>query len=151
MCYQSKDLKEIRKQAGPTSAESIPHERSDPTISSSVSTLLILLSIFPSIRVFSNDSALLIKWPKYWNFSPTNEHSGLISFRIDWFDLFQSKGLSRVFSSTTIQKHQFFGEFSSYMKINIWKFANTQILNQIYFPHVHLDFEVLEIESCGLS
>ena len=48
---------------------------------------LLLTSIFPSIRVFSNDSALLIKWPKYWNFSPTNEHSGLISFRIDWFDL----------------------------------------------------------------
>ena len=53
--------------------------------------LLLLLSIFPSIRVFSNESALCIKWPKYWSFSfgtsPSNEYSGLISFRIDWFDL----------------------------------------------------------------
>ena len=53
--------------------------------------LLLPLSIFPSIRVFSNESVLHIKWPKYWSFrfnsSPSNEHSGLISFRIDWFDL----------------------------------------------------------------
>ena len=50
---------------------------------------LLLSSIFFSIRVFSNESALHIKWPKYWSFSinPSNEHSGLISFRIDWFDL----------------------------------------------------------------
>ena len=53
--------------------------------------LLLLSSIFPSIRVFSSDLALHIRWPKYWSFSfsisPTNEYSGLISFRIDWFDL----------------------------------------------------------------
>ena len=53
--------------------------------------LLLLPSIFPSIRVFSNESVLLIRWPKYWTFSfsisPSNEYSGLISFRIDWFDL----------------------------------------------------------------
>ena len=53
--------------------------------------LLLLLSIFPSIRVFSNKSVLRIRWPKYWSFSfsisPSNEYSGLISFRIDWFDL----------------------------------------------------------------
>ena len=50
--------------------------------------LLLLPSIFPSIRVFSNESVLHIRWPKYWNFSvsPSNEYSGLISFRIDWFD-----------------------------------------------------------------
>ena len=50
---------------------------------------LLLPSIFPSIRVFSNDLALCIRWPKYWSFSisPSNEYSGLISFRIDWFDL----------------------------------------------------------------
>ena len=62
-----------------------------PTISSSVSPLLLLLSIFPSIRIFSNKSALHIRWPNYWNFSfsisPSNEYSGLISFRMDWFDL----------------------------------------------------------------
>ena len=65
-------------------------------------------SIFPSIRVFS----LCIRWPKYWSFSinisPSNEYSGLISFRIDWFHILQSKGLSRVFSNTTVEKHQFF-------------------------------------------
>ena len=53
--------------------------------------LLLLPSIFPSIRVFSNESVLRIRWPKYWSFSfntrPSNEHLGLISFRIDWFDL----------------------------------------------------------------
>ena len=53
--------------------------------------LLLLTSIFPSIRVFSNESALRIRWPKYWSFtfsiSPSNEYSGLISFRIAWFDL----------------------------------------------------------------
>ena len=73
--------------------------------------LLLLPSIFPSIRVFSNVSVLCIRWPKYWSFSfnisPSNEYSGLISFRMDWLDL-QSKRLSRVFSSTTVQKHQFF-------------------------------------------
>ena len=74
--------------------------------------LLLLPSIFPSIRVFSNEAVLRIRWPKYWslsyNISPSNEYSGLISFRIDWFDLLQSKELSRVFSNTTVQKHQFF-------------------------------------------
>ena len=74
--------------------------------------LLLLPSIFPSIRVFSNESVLYIRWPKYWscsfNISPSNEYSGLISFRMDWLDLLQSKGLSRVFSNTTVQKHQFF-------------------------------------------
>ena len=75
--------------------------------------LLLLLSIFPSIRVFSNESALCIRWLKYWSFSfsisPSNEYLGLISFRIDWFDLLQFKGLSRVFSSTSVWKHRFFG------------------------------------------
>ena len=58
--------------------------------------LLLLPSIFPSIRVFSNDSVLCIRWPKYWSFSfsisPSNEYSGLISFRIDWFDLLVVRG-----------------------------------------------------------
>ena len=56
-----------------------------------LSSLLLLPSIFPSIRVFSNESVLHIRWPKFWSFSfsisPSNEHSGLISFRIDWLDL----------------------------------------------------------------
>ena len=75
--------------------------------------LLLLPSIFPSIRVFSNELAVQIRWPKYWSFSfsisLSNEYSGLISFRIDRFDLLLSKGLSRVFSSTTVRKHQLFG------------------------------------------
>ena len=58
--------------------------------------LLLLPSIFPSIRVFSNESALRIRWPKYWSFSfnisPSNEHSGLISFRMDWLDLLVVQG-----------------------------------------------------------
>ena len=58
--------------------------------------LLLLPSIFPSIRVFSNESALRIRWPRYWSFSfsisPSNEYSGLISFRIDWFDLLAVQG-----------------------------------------------------------
>ena len=75
--------------------------------------LLLLPSIFPSIKVFSKESALRIRWPKYWSFSfsisPSNEYSGLISFRMDWLGLLASQGLSRVFSNTTVQKHQFFG------------------------------------------
>ena len=59
-------------------------------------TLLIPSSIFPSIRVFSNESVLRIRWPKYWSFSfsisPSNEYSGLVSFRIEWFDLFAVQG-----------------------------------------------------------
>ena len=59
-------------------------------------SLLLLPSIFPSIRVFSNESVLHIRWPKYWGFSfhisPCNEYSGLISFRIDWFDLHSVQG-----------------------------------------------------------
>ena len=74
--------------------------------------LFLLASIFLSIRVFSNESVLHIRWPKYWSFSfkisPSNECTGLISFRIDCLISLQSKGLSRVFSNTTIQKHQFF-------------------------------------------
>ena len=67
-------------------------------------------SIFPSISVFSNESTLHIRWPKYWSFSfnisPSNEHSELISFRMDWLDLFAIQGT--LFSNTTVQKHQFF-------------------------------------------
>ena len=69
--------------------------------------LLLLPSIFPSIGVFSNESALLFRWPKYWSFSfsisPSNEHPRLISSTVDWLDSLQSKGLSRVFSNITVQ------------------------------------------------
>ena len=71
-----------------------------PTISS-CRPLLLPLSIFPRIRVFSNKSALCIRWPKYWSFSfsisPFNEYSGLISFRIDWFDHLAVQGTLKSF------------------------------------------------------
>ena len=74
--------------------------------------LLLLPSIFPSIRVFSNQSVLHISWPKYWSFSfnisPSNEYSRLLSFRMDWFDLLAVQGTLRVFSNTTVHKLQFF-------------------------------------------
>ena len=89
-----------------------------PTIYLILCSFLLPSSIFPSIRVFSNESVLHIRWPKHWSFSfsisPSNEYSGVISFRIDcslsgtWISL-QSKGLTRVFSNTTVEKHQFFG------------------------------------------
>ena len=76
-------------------------------------SLLLPPSIFPSIRVFSNESALHIRWPKYWSFSfsisPSKEYSGFISFRMDWFDLLAVQGTLKVFSNPTVQKHQFFG------------------------------------------
>ena len=74
--------------------------------------LLLRPSIFPSIRVFSNESALCIRWPKYWSFSfnisPFNEHLRLIFFRMDWLDLLAVQGTPRVLSNTTVQKHQIF-------------------------------------------
>ena len=75
-------------------SNSCPSSRwSHPIISSSVCPLLLPPSIFPSIRVFSNESVLHIRWPKYWSFnfsiSPFNEYSGLISFRMDWLDLLE--------------------------------------------------------------
>ena len=71
--------------------------------------LLLLPPIPPNIRVFSNESTLRIRWPKHWSFSfnisPSKEHPGLISFRMDWLDLLAVQGTS----NTTVQNHQFFG------------------------------------------
>ena len=78
--------------------------------------LLLLPSVFPNIRVFSNELALHIRWPKCWSFSfsisPSTKYSEMICFRMDWLYLFAVQG-SRVFSSTTVQKHQFFGAQTS--------------------------------------
>ena len=75
--------------------------------------LFLLPSIFPRIRVFSNESVFRITWSKYWilNFSisPSNEYSGLISFRMDWMDLLAVQRISRVFSNIRVQNHHFFG------------------------------------------
>ena len=74
--------------------------------------LLLLPSVFLSIRVFSNQSALRIRWPKYWSFSfsisPFNEYSGWFPLGLTGLISWQCKGLSRVFHNTTVQKHQFF-------------------------------------------
>ena len=82
--------------------------------------LLLLPSIFPSIRVFSNESALLIRWPKYWSFpfniSPSDEHPGLISFRMDWLDLLAVQGTLK--SSPTPQ----------------FKSINSLVLSFLYSP-----------------
>ena len=99
----------------------------------------LLPSIFPSIRVFSNESALHIRWPKYWNFSfsisPSNEYSGLVFFRIDWFDLlaslalnflyvptltsiydyWQNTGISKLPSADPTQPTAFFGVFGTHL------------------------------------
>ena len=81
--------------------------------------LLLLPSIFPSIRVFSNESALHIRWSKYWSFifsiSPSNEYSGLISFRVNWFDLPAVQGTLKIVISSTVQKHQSFNPLPSYV------------------------------------
>ena len=73
---------------------------------------LLLPSIFPSIGVFSNDTALWFRWPKYWSFSfsitPSNEQSGLISFRMDWMDLFAVQGTLNSLFQHDSSKHQFF-------------------------------------------
>ena len=76
--------------------------------------LFFLSSIFPSIKDFSNEFTDSIRWPKCWSFnfsiSPSNtKYSGLISLKINWFDLLLSRGISRVFPSTTVQIHQLFG------------------------------------------
>ena len=76
--------------------------------------LLLPPSVFPSIRVFSDESVLLMRWPKYWSFSfsisPSNEYSGLISFRMDWLDLLAVQETLKILKSSQhqLQKHQFF-------------------------------------------
>ena len=75
--------------------------------------LLLLPSTFLSIRVFSSESVLPIRWPKYWSFSfsisPSNGYSGLISFRIDWLDLLAAQETVKSLLQPTFQKHEFFG------------------------------------------
>ena len=75
--------------------------------------LLPLASIFPSIRVFLNESAFCIRWPKYWSFSfnisPSTEYSGLSSFRMDWLDLHAVQGTLKSLLQHHSSKHQFFG------------------------------------------
>ena len=97
-------------------AQTHAHWVSHPTISSSYLPLL-LPTIFPSIRVFFSESALHIRWPKCWSFSfsisSSSEYSGLTSFRMTGMTSLLSNGLLRVFSNTTVGKHQFFSALPS--------------------------------------
>ena len=85
--------------------------------------LFLLPSILPSIRVFSSESALHIRWPKYWSFSfsisPSNEYARLISFRIDWLDLLAVQGTLKILLHTTVQKYQFFSMFQKEVEIDV--------------------------------
>ena len=93
---------------------------------------LLLPSIFPSIRVFSNESALHIRWQKYWSFSfsisLSNEYSGLISFRMDWLDLLAVQGTLKSLLQTTVQKHQFFCA-----QLSLW--SNSDIYTWLWKNH----------------
>jgi len=87
--------------------------------------LLLLPSLFIRIRVFSNESALHIRWPKYWSFSwnisPSSEHSGLISFRMDWLDLLAVQGTLKSLLQCHSSKHQFYNaQFSLYSNSHIY-------------------------------
>ena len=85
--------------------------------------LLLLPSIFPRIRAFSNESALHIRWPKYWSLSisPSNEYSGWISFKIDWFDLLAVKGTLKSLLQHHKLNHQFYGT-----QFSLW-----------FYSHIH--------------
>ena len=97
---------------------------------------LLLPSIFPSIRIFSNESVLRIRWPKYWCFSisPSNEHSGLISFRIDWSDLLAVQGDSQESSSAS--------QFES---------INSSVLSLLYGPTLTWVYNYLKNHSLTMG
>ena len=84
-----------------------------PSNQTTISSFLLLHSIILSIRVFSNESVLRISWPKYWSFSfnisPSNEHPGLTSFRMNWLDLLAVQGTLKSLLQYHVQKHQLFG------------------------------------------
>ena len=101
-----------------------------PTISSSVVPFSSLPSIFPSIRVFSNKSALHMRWPKYWSFSfnisPSNEHPGFVSFRMDWLDLLAVQGTLK----SLLQTH-------SSKSLVLW--CSAFFIVQLLYPYMILD------------
>ena len=110
------------------------------TISASVDPLLLLPLMFPSIRVFSNESALCIRWPKYWNFSfsisPSNEYSGLISFRIDWFEIMY------LVSLTYNDIFQIYPCSSMYQYFILFRMNRTIGLYHVLFIHSSVDWHL---------
>ena len=105
--------------------------------------LFVLSSIFPSIRVFSIESVLQIRWPKYWSFSfsisPSSEYSGLISFWIDQFDPLSVQGTLTSLLNTAVQKHQYFSA-----QLSLWFFfhIHTSLLENPYFTRWNLSSKV---------
>ena len=101
---------------------------------------LLLPSVFPSINIFSSEYALHIKWSRYWSFSyntsPSNEYSGLISLRIDWFDLLAVQGTLKS-CSTTIQMNQFYGAHPS-----IWSNSTLTSIHDYWKNH---SFECMDL------
>ena len=108
--------------------------------------LLLVPSIFPSIRVFSNEAVLCIQWPKYWSFSisPSNEYSGLISFRIDWFDLLAAQGTLKS-PNTTLQKHQFFSTQLSLLSNTHPHMTTGKILEKILEKYLNSKYYICRI------
>ena len=99
--------------------------------------LLLLPSIFPSIRVFSNESALCIRWPKYWSFSfsisPSSEHPGLISFRMDWLDLLAVQG-------TLKSLHQHHSSKASILQHSVYQIYSLESMS--FPPYNHKEFDL---------
>ena len=119
--------------------------------------LLLLPSIFPSIRVFSNELVLRIRWPKYWRFSfsisRSNEYSGLTSFGMDWLDLLEVQGtLKSLLQHTTVQKHQFFGaQLSLWSNSHIHTCKLTISIRPLFVKHseAHVCHQKLDLSSPG--
>ena len=102
--------------------------------------LLLLPPIPPSIRIFSNESTLRMSLPKYWSFSfsisPSKEHLGLISFRMDWLDLLAVQGTLKSLSNTTVQKHQFFGTQPSSQSNSIHELESWDWVSAVSHPYM---------------
>ena len=123
--------------------------------------LLLLPSIFPSIRVFSNESVLHIRWPVYWSFSfsisPFNEYSGLISFRIDWFDLFAVQGILKSLiqhhslKASVLQHSAFFIIQLSHLYTTAGKILALTIQTFVSKVHYYKDILCFLIHCLGLS
>ena len=108
-------------------------------------SLVLLPSIFPSIKVFSNESAFLIRWPKYWSFSfsicHSNEYSGLISFRIDWFDLLAVQGTFK----SLLQHHS--SKALILQALNILHSPNLTFIHD-YWKHHSFDYSFDYMDLC---
>ena len=111
--------------------------------------LLLLPSIFPSIRVFSNESRLHIRWPKYWSFSfnisPSNEHPGLISFRIDWLDLLTVEGTLK----SLLQHHSSKASILQHSAFFTVQLSHPYMHTEIQISSLH-DFLFKSFENCYL-